>query len=47
MAQVRPVGAEVTVLAESLDEPTAHWISEGIAGVIIDNYWQTETGVAH
>jgi len=30
---------------EPLDEPTAQWISEGLAGKpIIDNYWQTETG---
>jgi propionyl-CoA synthetase len=29
---------------EPLDEPTAHWISEGIGKPIIDNYWQTETG---
>jgi propionyl-CoA synthetase len=30
---------------EPLDEPTAQWISEALAGKpIIDNYWQTETG---
>ncbi|MGO1003775.1 propionate--CoA ligase [Lysobacter sp. CA196] len=29
---------------EPLDEPTAHWITEGIGKTIIDNYWQTETG---
>ncbi len=29
---------------EPLDEPTAHWISEGIGKPVIDNYWQTETG---
>ena len=29
---------------EPLDEPTAQWISEGLAKPIIDNYWQTETG---
>ena len=29
---------------EPLDEPTAHWISEGLGKPIIDNYWQTETG---
>ncbi len=30
---------------EPLDEPTAKWISEALAGKpIIDNYWQTETG---
>ncbi len=30
---------------EPLDEPTAQWISAGLAGKpIIDNYWQTETG---
>ncbi|WP_300617140.1 propionate--CoA ligase [Dokdonella sp.] len=29
---------------EPLDEPTAHWISEGIGKTVIDNYWQTETG---
>ena len=29
---------------EPLDEPTAHWISDGIGKPIIDNYWQTETG---
>ncbi len=29
---------------EPLDEPTARWISEGLNGPIIDNYWQTETG---
>jgi propionyl-CoA synthetase len=30
---------------EPLDEPTAKWISDALAGKpIIDNYWQTETG---
>jgi len=29
---------------EPLDEPTAHWISQGLGVPIIDNYWQTETG---
>jgi propionyl-CoA synthetase len=30
---------------EPLDEPTARWASDNLAGVsIIDNYWQTETG---
>jgi propionyl-CoA synthetase len=29
---------------EPLDEPTAKWIGDGIGKVIIDNYWQTETG---
>ena len=29
---------------EPLDEPTAHWITDGIGKTIIDNYWQTETG---
>ncbi len=30
---------------EPLDEPTAQWISESLAGKpIVDNYWQTETG---
>jgi propionyl-CoA synthetase len=29
---------------EPLDEPTAHWISEGIGKPVVDNYWQTETG---
>jgi propionyl-CoA synthetase len=29
---------------EPLDEPTAQWISQGLAKPIIDNYWQTETG---
>ncbi|MBJ6981172.1 propionate--CoA ligase [Luteimonas sp. MC1572] len=29
---------------EPLDEPTAHWINEGLGKTIIDNYWQTETG---
>jgi propionyl-CoA synthetase len=29
---------------ESLDEPTARWISEGLGKPIIDNYWQTESG---
>ena len=30
---------------EPLDEPTAHWIDDALAGVhVIDNYWQTETG---
>ena len=30
---------------EPLDEPTAQWISQALAGKpIIDNYWQTETG---
>ncbi len=29
---------------EPLDEPTAHWINEGLGKTVIDNYWQTETG---
>ena len=29
---------------EPLDEPTAHWIADGIGKPVIDNYWQTETG---
>ncbi len=29
---------------EPLDEPTAHWISDGLGKPVIDNYWQTETG---
>src|SRR4051812_23778323 len=29
---------------EPLDEPTATWISDGLAKPIVDNYWQTETG---
>jgi propionyl-CoA synthetase len=30
---------------EPLDEPTARWASDNLAGVsIVDNYWQTETG---
>jgi len=29
---------------EPLDEPTAHWISEGLGKDVIDNYWQTESG---
>ena len=29
---------------EPLDEPTAQWISQGLGKLIIDNYWQTETG---
>ena len=29
---------------EPLDEPTAHWITDGIGKPVIDNYWQTETG---
>ncbi|RYF74345.1 MAG: propionate--CoA ligase [Comamonadaceae bacterium] len=29
---------------EPLDEPTARWISDGLAVPIIDNYWQTESG---
>jgi len=29
---------------EPLDEPTARWISQGLAKPVIDNYWQTETG---
>ena len=29
---------------ETLDEPTAQWISESLGKPIIDNYWQTETG---
>jgi propionyl-CoA synthetase len=32
------------VAGEPLDEPTAHWISEGLGVPVIDNYWQTETG---
>ena len=29
---------------EPLDEPTAHWLTEGLGVPVIDNYWQTETG---
>jgi propionyl-CoA synthetase len=29
---------------EPLDEPTAHWISDGLRKPVVDNYWQTETG---
>ena len=29
---------------EPLDEPTAHWITDGLGVPVIDNYWQTETG---
>ena len=29
---------------EPLDEPTARWISDGLAVPVVDNYWQTETG---
>ncbi|TAM61705.1 MAG: propionate--CoA ligase [Rhodanobacter sp.] len=29
---------------EPLDEPTAHWITDGLGVPAIDNYWQTETG---
>lgn len=29
---------------EPLDEPTAHWIADGLGKPVIDNYWQTETG---
>jgi len=29
---------------EPLDEPTGHWISDGLGVPVIDNYWQTETG---
>ena len=29
---------------EPLDEPTAHWINDGLGKTVIDNYWQTETG---
>ncbi|MEI2454209.1 propionate--CoA ligase [Lysobacter firmicutimachus] len=29
---------------EPLDEPTAHWITDGIGKTVVDNYWQTETG---
>ncbi|NII11699.1 propionate--CoA ligase [Oleiagrimonas sp. C23AA] len=29
---------------EPLDEPTAHWITDGLKRPVIDNYWQTETG---
>ena len=30
---------------EPLDEPTARWVADALAGTdIIDNYWQTETG---
>lgn len=29
---------------EPLDEPTATWISQGIGRLIVDNYWQTESG---
>ncbi len=32
------------VAGEPLDEPTAHWITEGLGVPVIDNYWQTETG---
>lgn len=32
------------VAGEPLDEPTAHWITDGIGKTVIDNYWQTETG---
>ena len=32
------------VAGEPLDEPTAHWISDGLGKPVIDNYWQTETG---
>ena len=31
---------------EPLDEPTARWISDGLGVPIIDNYWQTEIGLA-
>ncbi|MDE2287525.1 MAG: propionate--CoA ligase [Burkholderiales bacterium] len=34
----------VFLAGEPLDEPTAHWINEGIGKPILDNYWQTETG---
>ncbi len=34
----------VYLAGEPLDEPTAHWISEGLGKPIIDNYWQTESG---
>ncbi|MEO7324846.1 MAG: propionate--CoA ligase [Dokdonella sp.] len=30
---------------EPLDEPTARWISDGLGKPVIDNYWQTETGL--
>jgi propionyl-CoA synthetase len=29
---------------EPVDEPTARWIAAGIGKLVIDNYWQTETG---
>ncbi len=29
---------------EPLDEPTSHWINDGLGKPVIDNYWQTETG---
>ena len=29
---------------EPLDEPTAHWATDGLGVPVIDNYWQTETG---
>ena len=29
---------------EPLDEPTAHWVTDGLGVPVIDNYWQTETG---
>lgn len=29
---------------EPLDEPTAHWLTDGLGVPVIDNYWQTETG---
>jgi propionyl-CoA synthetase len=29
---------------EPLDEPTGRWIAQGLNVLIIDNYWQTETG---
>jgi len=29
---------------EPLDEPTAHWIADGLGKPVVDNYWQTETG---
>ena len=32
------------VAGEPLDEPTAHWITDGLGVPVIDNYWQTETG---
>ncbi len=31
---------------EPLDEPTAHWLNDGLGVPIIDHYWQTETGWA-